>query len=56
MIHSLQIVKSARRKDHLATKQALLTALVGQSTVSSRNQSLLALALGIKRQNFTKHQ
>jgi hypothetical protein len=54
MIHSLQIVKSARRKDHLATKRALLTALVGQSTVSSRNQSSLALALGIKRQNLHK--
>ena len=51
---SMKIVKTARRKDHLATKQAVLTALVGQSTVGQRYQSSLAKALGIKRQNMHK--
>jgi hypothetical protein len=51
---SMKIVKTARRKDHLATKQAVLTALVGQSTVGKYYQSSLAKALGIKRQNMQK--
>lgn len=50
----LKIVKSARRKDHLATKQAVLTALVGQSTVAQINQTCLASTLGVKRQNLYK--
>jgi hypothetical protein len=51
---ALKIVNIARRKDHLATKQAVLTPLVGQSTVGKRYQSSLAKALGIKRQNMHK--
>jgi hypothetical protein len=54
MKESLQIVKTARRKDHLATKRALLTALVGPSITGSRYQIALAKALGIKRQNVHK--
>lgn len=48
---SLRTVKTARRKDHLAAKQVLMTALAGESIVSNRYQTCLARALGIKRQN-----
>ncbi|CAM6102026.1 unnamed protein product [Calypogeia fissa] len=51
---SLHLVKPAKRKDHLATKQALLTAMVGRSIVGNRYQTALARALGIKRQNLHK--
>ena len=51
---SMKIVKTARRKDHLANKQAVLTALVGQSIVGKRYQSSLAKALGIKCLNMPK--
>ncbi|CAM6081914.1 unnamed protein product [Calypogeia fissa] len=54
MKQTLSIIKTAKRKDHLATKHALLTALVGQTTVQNRHQSSLAKALGIKRGNLCR--
>ncbi|CAM6127423.1 unnamed protein product [Calypogeia fissa] len=51
---SLQIVKTAKRTDHLATKRVLLTALVGPSITGNRYQTALARALGIKRHNVHK--
>jgi hypothetical protein len=51
---SLQVIKTAKQKDHLATKHVVLTTIVGQSTVGSRCQSVLAKALGIGRQNMLK--
>jgi hypothetical protein len=49
---TLQIVKTAKRKDHLSAKQVLMTALTGDKVVSSRYQKTLAKVLGIQRGNL----
>jgi hypothetical protein len=49
--NTLQLVKQPRRKDHLCTKRAVLTSLVGKNVVENRFQSTFAKVLGIKRQN-----
>lgn len=52
MRKTLSIVKTARRKDHLAAKYQILSGFVGQSTVQQRLQTTLATALGIRRHNL----
>lgn len=52
LTNTLGIVKTARRKDHLAVKRHVLSAMVGSSTVGQRLQSALAAVLKIKWQNL----
>ncbi|CAM6123755.1 unnamed protein product [Calypogeia fissa] len=52
LTNTLGIVKTARRKGHLAVKRHVLSTMVGSATVSQRFQSALVAVLKIKRQNL----